>query len=205
MPLRRAAAPSAIDIAPAAAALLEALHAGDVAARRLAARELGLACAMPVEDRLDALGRRLAVEPAPEVREALLMTLVEIGGARAAEVVAPLLAHADPALRNSALAALRLLNPDAAAVVDRLRASPVALDRLLAAEILCTWPAAEVLPRLHGWLQDEGDANVCGVLLELAARAGDARLLPVLTRFADDDFLGFGAAEAARAIRSRGA
>lgn len=205
MPLRRPAPPSAIQTAPVAAALFETLHAKDVTARRLAARELGLSAAMPVHERLNALGQRLAIEPAPEVREALLMALVEIGGPPAAEVVAPLLAHPDPALRNSALAALRLLNADGAAIVDRLRDSPAPIDRLHAAEILRTWPAAEVLPRLRGWLTREPDANVCGVLLELAATAGDAALLPLLARFADDDFLGFGAAVAAGAIRTRSA
>ena len=139
------------------------------------------------------------------VREALLTSLVEIGGVEAAETVAPLLASHDSSLRNGALAALRLLGPDAAGVATILRGAPHAAQRLLAAEIMRGWPPADILPLLPGWLSCERDENICGLLLELATQAGDATLLPVLARLPRGGFIGFAAEEAACAIKARGA
>ena len=140
----------------------------------------------------EALGRAYGTERDPTVREAILTSLVRIGGPGAVEAIIPYLGADEAALRTGAVDALRSL-PD---TLDRL---PMLLEhpdpdlRILAAEIARSMPAASGATLLCRHLAVEHDPNVCATALDVLAEIGGPDCLPTLRacadRFAAEPFL----------------
>jgi HEAT repeat protein len=170
--------------------LLERLGSDDADERRRAARELSSDPAAAT-----ALAGRLAIESERAVRDALFGSLVEIGGARVADLIGRLLRSEDAALRGAAVEALKRLGGAAVPTLDMLLDDTDPVVRLLAVEVTRAWPGALAVPRLRRVLENDPHLNVCGAAIDVATEVGTADLLGPLARlrvrFADDMFLGF--------------
>ncbi len=166
------------------------LASPDAPARRHAARALAGA-----SDAAAALAARLDVETEPSVREALFGSLVDIGGAGVAALVAPLLRNRDAGLRNDSLEALKQLDEAAESTVDALLDDADPDVRLLAVEVTRAWSSAQAGPRLKRIIESDPHVNVCGAAVDVATELGTDDLLQPLAalreRFAGDEFLRF--------------
>jgi hypothetical protein len=210
MPLVRKSHDTALRLVPPVAppaepTLLEErlahLAGPDITARRRAAREL-----MDCPAAAGALAACLAVEAEPSVRDTLFDSLIEIGGAPVAALVAPLIRSDDAGLRGGAIEALKRLGLDAVAAVDALLDDDDADLRLLVIEVTRGWPAGLATPRLARIIAHDPHVNVCGAAVEVASENGTADLLPSLAaarlRFAGEPFLVFALDIAAERIRA---
>jgi HEAT repeat protein len=123
-------------------------------------------------------------EQEDRVREAILTSLVRIGGRDAVRALLPSLRSDDAALRAGALDALQAM-PDAL-----LPELPALLDdtdpdvRLLAADLARCVPAHEATPLLCRLLDGEFDLNVCAAAVDVLAEMGTADAVPALERCA---------------------
>ena len=150
----------------------------------------------------DTLAARLTEEHDVAVRAGLFTALTAIGGAPAAERLAPFLRSPDAALRGGAIEALKQLRAAAIPVVDALLADDDADTRLLAVEVTRAWPEADSVQRLTAILARDAAVNVCAAAVDVASELTDVALLGPLAalraRFPGQDFILF-AAEVARA------
>jgi hypothetical protein len=196
MPLIRRAPPPPPPVITLAAAI-RLLDSDSAELRRQAATLLGETPPGTEQARQAAvaLAERLRGETEIEVREAVFLAFSQIGGAETAELVGSFLRTEDAALRNGALETLKRLGDAAIGAVDRLLRDPDPDVRLLTVEVMRSWPASLACPRLEVLLTEEKHINVCGVSVDIATAAGDARLLPALDlcrkRFAGQAFLEF--------------
>lgn len=178
------------------------LTAGDPDLRRRAARALDRdPGAAPL------LCAQLAVETEPAVREAILTSLLAIGGDETAERLAPLLRSGDAALRNGVLDVLQLLPEPALRVVRPLLrdADPdVRLFAVTALGRLRGSVGADAEAALVAVLETEAHINVCSAAIEAVLERGARAALPALAeiaaRFPDEPFIRFAAAAAARQL-----
>ena len=147
----------------------------------------------------EALGRAYGTERDPTVREAILTSLMRIGGPAAVEAIIPYLGADDAALRTGAVDALRSL-PDTLDRLPRLLGDPDPDLRILASEIARSMPAASGATLLCRHLAGERDPNVCAAALDVLAEIGGSDCLPALQacadRFAGEPFLRYAAAAA---------
>jgi HEAT repeat protein len=178
-------------------ACLAQLASPDAGIRRRAARALA-----GDPGAATTLAERLEVETEPSVRNALFGSLVAIGGAPAAGLVAPFVRSEDAALRGGAIDALKQLDEAAITAVDELLNDPDPDLRLLAIEVTRAWPSERSAPRLQRIFLQEPHVNVCAAALDVATEAGGTDLLPALQalrqRFQNEMFLLF-AVDVARA------
>jgi chemotaxis protein methyltransferase CheR len=141
---------------------------------------------------VEGLAAALAGEAAASVRAALFAGLTET---RAAAPLLPYLASADAALRSGAVAALKALGPGAAPVLDQALRDASPDVRLLAVEVLRSWPPAAACTRLQRVMLHDEHVNVCAQAAEVAAERGAPALAPALAalgqRFADHPFIRF--------------
>ena len=141
------------------------------------------------------LAERLAEEPDPRVRDALFGSLTDIGGTRAAELLAPFIRSDDAGLRGGAIEALKHLESDAVSVLDALMSDPDTDVRILAIEITRAWPGDLAMPRLRRVFEHEPHVNVCAAAVDVATEVGTNELLAALgglrVRFASEPFLVF--------------
>jgi HEAT repeat protein len=181
--------------------LLAALSGLDVDGRRHAARALSRD-----PDAAAALAARLENETEPEVRDALFGSLVEIGGTRIAELVAPLLRSSDAGLRGGAVEALKHLRDFAVPVLDALLGDSDPDVRILAVEVTRAWPGKLAVPRLRQVIEHDPHLNVCGAAVDVATEVGTGELVAALSqlpaRFADEPFLLFAVGVACSRIRT---
>jgi len=186
--------------------LLARLNGTDANARFRAARALACDPGACDPSTIAALAARLDAEPDAAVRDALFTSLSDIGGAEAAGLVARLLRSADAGLRGGAIEALKRMNDDAEAALDRLLDDPDADIRLLAVEVLRAWSSARAAPRLQRIIEDEAQINVCGAAIDVATEVGTEALIPPLqrlpARFGDEPFLSFAVGIACSRIRA---
>jgi HEAT repeat protein len=166
------------------------LAGNDVDERRRAARALsGDPTAASV------LASRLECEPDPRVRDALFGSLADIGGAQAAELIAPFIRNDDASLRGGAIEALKRLESDAVAVLDVLINDPDTDVRILAIEVTRAWPSELAVPRLLQVFEREPHVNVCAAAVDVATEVGTEDLLGALAalrvRFINEPFLLF--------------
>lgn len=200
MPLVRASVtPPHVVATPSHQALLGRLSDRDADARRHAARALA-----SDHDAAPALAGRLDDEPDRSVRDALFASLVEIGGAEPANLIARLLRSADAGLRGGAVEALKRLGPAAEPVVDALLDGSDPDLRILAVEVTRAWPVRLATPRLRRIIEDDPHPNVCGAAVDVATEIGTRDLITPLhrlrMRFANDSFLTFAVAAACSRI-----
>jgi len=166
------------------------LTSNDVDERRRAARALsGDPAAASI------LAARLAVEPDLRVRDALFGSLIDIGGTRAAELIAAFIRSEDAGLRGGAIDALKRLDADAVVVLDTLMNDPDTDVRILAVEVTRAWPRELANPRLRRVFETEPHVNVCAAAVDVATEIGGEDLLVALSalraRFASEPFLVF--------------
>ncbi|TCP29656.1 HEAT repeat domain-containing protein [Sphingomonas sp. BK235] len=175
--------------APALDALVAQLASPVAAERRAAVRALD---AHP--DGIAPLCARLAAEPAPSVREAMLAALVRRAAPAAVTALLPLLRDGSPAQRNAALEALALMPDLVAPHVAALLRDRDSDVRIFTVNLLGVLPHPEAARWLVEAL-DDAHPNVCAAAVDGLAEIGDARALPALAalpaRFPEDGFLAF--------------
>lgn len=185
------------DAAPVSGdALLAAPTAGE---RRAAVRAL--------EGSVDgqaALCRRLAVETAASVREAILAALIRHRSPAIAAALLPLLRTEEAPLRNAAIEALAEMPDEVAPHVEALLVDPDSDVRIFAGNMLGVLPH----PRAGEWLLTalaDSHVNVCAAAIDGLAEIGDPAtadaLKAVPARFPDNSFIAFAVRVALGRIR----
>ena len=177
------------------AGLIRRLHDPSADVRRWAALDLA-AATVAGADAVIALAARLAQEHDQAVREALLSTLAEIGGAAVVDALVPYLRWEDAGVRNAVVECLGQI-PACADVVPLLLADADADVRVLTVMVLASLRD----PRVPGWLLDavacDPDPNVCGAAIGELTEVGDetasAAIEAAAGRFPGDPFVAFAA------------
>lgn len=170
--------------------LIAQLNDGDAGVRRWAARDLGRH-----PDAAESLAARLSQEAAPEVREAILDSLLVIGSDSAVEELLVFLRSEDAALRNGAVAVLQQLPAPVGRHMQELLADVDADVRIMAVDVLQTLPHPDAPAWLGDLLQRERQVNVVGAAIDRLAEIGTEDMLPILAevreRFADEPYIQF--------------
>lgn len=178
---------------------LTALRDGDPQRRWAAARGLG---GRP--DAAAALGAALGGERDERVREAILTSLVRIGGVASVEAILPHLRSDDANLRTGALDALRALMPAAQTMLPALLADRDPDIRVLSCDLARELPSGEATRLLCEVLERDAEANVCAAAVDVLADIGEPLCLPSLRRcarrFTDSPFLAFAVEVASQRI-----
>jgi HEAT repeat protein len=166
------------------------LASADAETRRRAARALARN-----PEAANALATGLEHEADGVVRHALFSSLIEIGGARVADLLGPMLRSEDAGLRGGAIEALKRLGAETGPVLDTLLSDPDPDVRILAIEVTRAWPAELAVPRLRRIIEDDPHVNVCAAAVDVATEVGAQPLVAALValrlRFADQEFLVF--------------
>jgi len=190
MPLIRGKSSTPINAGPDADQIARAISSGMVDERWAAARAVA-----ELPSGVDILGKALATEAEPRVREAIFTSLARIGTPASAAVAAPYVRSDDSEVRTGALDALRAMPEATAPHLPGLLSDADADVRLLACELVRNQPPEAANQLLATLLAAEPEANVCAAAVEVLAEIGDASVLPVLAqcaaRFPEDPFLGF--------------
>jgi HEAT repeat protein len=151
-----------------------------------------------------ALCRRLAIETAPSVREAILAALIRHRSPAIASALLPLLRAEDAALRNAAIEALAEMPDEVAPHVEALLADPDSDVRIFAGNMLGVLPHPHAARWLLTALADD-HVNVCAAAIDGLAEIGDpatvAALEAVPARFPGNRFIAFATGVALRRIR----
>jgi HEAT repeat protein len=175
----------------------------DPQTRRWAARDLAGAT-----DAVEAIAARLAVEPAPEVREALLDALRATGDGRAVDALIGFLRSDDAGLRIGAVGVLQELAGPVGPRMRAMLADPDADVRIMAVDVLRTLAHPEAPAWLAELLDHERHVNVVGAALDRLAEIGDETALPALDgvrrRFGAEPYIVFAADTAIRRIAGGG-
>ncbi|MDQ5908064.1 MAG: hypothetical protein QG599_155 [Pseudomonadota bacterium] len=186
------------------AGLLCQLEADAPEQRRWAALDLAA-----FSDAADALCDRLEQETQTPVREAILTSLIQIGGNPVVCGLMPLLRSEDAALRNQVIEALQQLPEAVSPYIERMLADDDADYRIFAINVLANLRH----PQAPAWLQDvierDDNINACAAAVDGLAEIGTPEAIPALTalpeRFADDPFMQFCTQTAIRRIQGHGA
>ncbi len=178
---------------------LDLLDADDPAVRQSVARSLG-----GDHRAIEALCARFIAETDLPTREALAVSIIRTGGAVAVERLLPILSSDDAALRNTVIEILQALPADVAPHMERLLDHADSDVRIFAVNVL------EALrhPKVEDWQNAVITAvrqyNVVGTALDLLGEVGTEAAMPALarvtTRFGDEPFLRFAAANAVKRI-----
>jgi hypothetical protein len=201
MPLIRPSADAPNAARPETIELRLEQHAeSEIDQRRRAARDLSRDPAA-----ISIIAERLECEPEPRVRDALFGSLVDIGGTKAAELLARIIRSDDASLRGGAIEGLKRLSTDAVAALDALMGDTDTDVRILAIEVTRAWPRELAMPRLRRVFEQEPHINVCIAAVDVATEVGNQDLLVALhglrTRFAGEPFLEFAVDVACDRIR----
>jgi HEAT repeat protein len=159
-------------------------------ARRWAARDLA-AYPAAVSDLVNCLG----TETESAVREALFVSLTEIGNQEAVKGLVTCLRSEDPALRNEAIDAMRNLPGAVAPIMTDLLVDPDPDVRIFAVNILESLRHPEVEAWLIKVIQEDPHINVCSTAVDLLGEVGSANarepLEALRRRFADEPYIAF--------------
>ncbi len=182
------------------AGLIQRLQDDQASVRRWAARDLA---AFP--EASQALVERLRRENDPGVREAIMLSLVQIGDRTAAMGLAECLRSDDAQLRNEAIEAMKLMPEAAAPVITDLLSDPDPDVRIFAVNVLESLRHPEVEQWLIDVIRRDDHINVCATAVDLLGEVGSATALPALAelkaRFADQPYIAFAVDLAIRRIR----
>jgi HEAT repeat protein len=142
-----------------------------------------------------ALGKALAVESDPRIREALFTGLAQIRTPEAIGYIVPHIRSQDAALRAGALDALSAMPEAVESHLPVLLADPDPDVRLLVCDVVRRLPGPAATRYLCDLLAQERLANVCGAAVDALSEVGDETALPVLAdcaaRFSAEPFLVF--------------
>ncbi|MGO9791987.1 MAG: HEAT repeat domain-containing protein [Solirubrobacteraceae bacterium] len=171
--------------------LLTALRDPRADVRRWAALDLA-----GNQDAVAPLAARLAGEADQAVREALLSTLAEIGGAAVVDALVPYLRWEDAGVRNAVVECLSLISASVDAIPELLADSDADV-RAMTVMLLAALRDARVPELLLGVVACDPDPNVCGAAIGELAELGDETACIVIeaaaTRFPNDPFVAFAA------------
>ncbi len=160
------------------------------AARRAAARELD-----GLPDAARALAAHLGHEGAPEVREAIVTTLIEIASDAAVRGLADYFGSEDAETRNAVVEALRQIGGLSAPIMKERLASSDPDERIFAINVMEGLDHADVAASLRDVLAKDPDMNVGLAAVEALAQIGRAEdaaaLRAFAARFPDEPFVGF--------------
>jgi len=180
--------------------LVASLEDANPTARRWAARDLaGCTEAAP------ALIGRLEREPDAAVREAIIVSLTQIGDAVTVQGLVKCLRSDDAALRNEAIEAMGHLPDTVAPVMAGLLADPEADVRIFAVNVLESLRHRDVEQWLIEVISEDAHINVCATAVDLLGEVGTAAAVEPLEalkrRFPDEPYIEFAADLALRRIR----
>ncbi|MES2259966.1 MAG: HEAT repeat domain-containing protein [Pseudomonadota bacterium] len=174
------------------AGLVDALHQGDPAARRWAARDL-----LDHPQASAALVRRLRQEEQVSVREVILTSLTRLGDADAVAGLVDCLRSDDAQLRNEAIGAMKALPLAMAPIMDGLLADADPDVRILAVNILESLRHAGVEDWLIAVIERDEQVNVCATAVDLLGELGSSAareaLLRLKRRFDGEPYIQFAA------------
>lgn len=180
--------------------LQQALQDSDPNRRRWAARDLQ---AFPEATPL--LLGRLKQEQDRSVREAIMLSLTEIGDTAAVQGFVQCLRSESAALRNEAIEAMQQLPQAVSPVMAGLLADPDPDVRIFAVNVLESLRHPEVEQWLIGVISQDAHLNVCGTAVDLLGEVGSqaaiAPLEALKQRFAAEPYIQFAADLALRRIR----
>jgi HEAT repeat protein len=155
-----------------------------------------------------ALGKALAVESDPRVREALFTALAHIQTPEAVSCIVPHIRSQDAAIRAGALDALSSMPKAVENQLPALLADPDPDVRLLVCDIVRRLPGPAATRYLCELLAGETKANVCGAAVDALSEVGDETALPALAdcaaRFSAEPFLVFSIKVASNRIAGDG-
>lgn len=159
-------------------------------------------------DGVGALGDALRTETDPRVREAILTSLVRIGGRDSVGCVLPCLRSSLPEVRTAAMDALRAMIDDLRPSLPALLADPDADVRVLACDLVRELPSAEATRLVCELLRRETEVNVCATAVDVLAEVGEPVALGELracaARFRDQPFLSYAIAAATQRLSAGG-
>jgi HEAT repeat protein len=154
------------------------------------------------------LGKALAAETEPRVREAIFTSLAHIRSPDAVAAILPYIRSPDAAIRAGALDALSAMPDAVESHLPALLADPDPDVRLLVCEIVRKLPSPVATRHLCALLEGESLANVAGAAVEVLSEVGDETALPALAKCADcfaaEPFLVFSIQAARRRITGDG-
>jgi HEAT repeat protein len=180
--------------------LLTTLNEPAPPARRWAARNLA-AFTEAVPDLLAALMQ----ETDASVREALLISLTEIGNAEAVAGLVECLRKEDVVLRNAAIDAMRSLPGAVAPIMKNLLTDPDADVRIFSVNILESLRHPDVEQWLIDVIGQDPHVNVCATAVDLLGEVGSSKACTALealrSRFPDEPYIEFATRLALTRIR----
>ena len=179
------------------------LEAPNPTARRWAARDLA---AHPGAAQV--LIARLEVEPDAAVREAIMISLTEIGDAVTVQGLVKCLRSEDASLRNEAIEAMKHLPDTVAPVMAGLLADPEPDIRIFAVNVLESLRHPDVEQWLIEVISEDAHINVCATAVDMLGEVGtEAAVGPLEAlkrRFPAEPYIEFAADLALRRIRDEG-
>jgi HEAT repeat protein len=169
-------------------------------ARRWAARDLA-----QFAEAAAALIVRLEIELDTTVREAILMSLTDIGNAVAVNGLVNCLRSEDVALRNEAIEAMKHLPEAVACIMAGLLADPDHDVRIFAVNVLESLRHPDVEKWLIEVISEDAHINVCATAVDLLSEVGSENAIAPLEalkqRFHDEPYIEFATELALRRIR----
>ncbi len=148
------------------------------------------------QDAVASLAARLGEEPDQAVRDALLGTLAEIGGAAVVDALVPYLRCEDAGVRNAVVECMSLIPASVEALPALLR-DPDADVRAMTVMLLAALRDPRVPDLLLGVVACDPDPNVAGAAIGELAELGDETACNVIEaaagRFPNDPFVAFAA------------
>ena len=169
-------------------------------ARRWAARDLA-----QFTEAAPALIVLLAREQDATVREAILMSLTDIGNATAVQGLVNCLRSEDVALRNEAIEAMKHLPEAVAPIMAGLLADPQPDVRIFTVNVLESLRHPDVEKWLIEVISEDAHINVCATAVDLLSEVGSeiaiAPLEALKQRFPEEPYIEFAADLALRRIR----
>lgn len=180
--------------------LVDELSDPNPAARRWAARDLAA-----FKEASGALVDRLRREPDASVREAILISLTEIGDQTAVAGLVECLRSEDAHLRNEAIEAMKHLPDAVAPIMAGLLADADPDVRIFAVNVLESLRHPDVEKWLIEVIAEDTHINVCATAVDLLGEVGtEASLAPLEAlkrRFANEPYITFAADLAIKRIR----
>lgn len=182
------------------AGLIAELADPNPVARRWAARDLAA-----FKEASPTLIEHLRRETDPNVREAILLSLTEIGDKVAVDGLVECLRSDDAHLRNEAIEAMKLLPDAVAPIMAGLLADPDPDVRIFAVNILESLRHPDVEKWLIEVITEDEHINVCATAVDLLSEVGSEAALEPLqglkARFPDEPYITFAVDLAIKRIR----
>lgn len=157
----------------------EDLDAADPALRRRAAQALRRR-----PEAVEALCRRLAIEPEHDVRGAILSNLIGQKSSEIADRLAALFDASGAALRNEVMEALWAMPEESLGAMARMLEDDDRRSRLLAVNVLSETPDPRAVELLEHVLAHEPDVNICLAAIDGLAHGDNFRSASRLAQFA---------------------